>query len=75
MRTGDGYYETRAVCPFWSKSSARENKIFCEGPCSDARLQLWFKGSEAKRCAHMDKYCCSEYADCSIYKITAEKYE
>lgn len=75
MRGADGYYDSRAKCPFWSKGSTRENKIFCEGPCGDARLQLWFKGDEQKRRVYVSKYCCTQYAQCPVYKITlAEKY-
>ena len=69
------YYDSKVLCPFWSKGSARENKIFCEGPCADARLQLWFKGNEQKRRAFMARYCCRRYAECTVFKMTEAKYE
>ena len=68
------YYDSRVECPFWVKGSSRENKIFCEGPCSDARLQLWFKGNEQKRRVYISKYCCINYSMCPIYKVTEAKY-
>jgi hypothetical protein len=68
------YYSTKAQCPFWVKGSVRENKIFCEGPCEEARLQLWFRGNEKARRVFMSKYCCMRYATCPFYKITEGKY-
>lgn len=68
------YSEKNVKCPFWSKSSARENKIFCEGPVADARLQLWFKGSERKRKLFVSAHCCARYEKCPIYKMTEAKY-
>ena len=68
------YYSTKAQCPFWVKGSARENKVFCEGPCPEARLQLWFKGNEKARRVFMSKYCCMHYAMCPVYKMTEGKY-
>ena len=67
------YYSTKAQCPFWVKGSARENKIFCEGPCEEARLQLWFRGNEKARRVFMSKYCCMHYAMCPVYKIAEGK--
>lgn len=69
------YYDSKVQCPFWSKGSARENKIFCEGPVQDARLQLWFKGSEKARRVYMSRYCCMYYAMCPVYKATEAKYK
>ena len=68
------YGDYKVLCPFWSKGSARENKIFCEGFCPDARLQLWFKGNEKKRKAFIEKYCSNSYAMCPAYRITEAKY-
>lgn len=69
------YADKNVRCPFWSKGSARENKIFCEGPVSEARLQLWFKGSEKKRKLFVAGYCCTDYEKCPVYKITEAKYK
>lgn len=68
------YGDYKVLCPFWLKGSARENKIFCEGFCPDARLQLWFKGNEKKRKAFIEKYCSNSYAMCPAYRITEVKY-
>ncbi len=69
------YYDADVQCPFWIRGSAAENKIFCEGPAAEARLQLWFKGSEKKRRAFIGKYCCRKYTECAVYKITEAKYD
>lgn len=69
------YYSTKIKCPFWSKTQARENKIFCEGPVEAARLQLWFCGSEKNRRIHLARYCCAKFERCPVYQATLKKYE
>lgn len=69
------YYSKKALCPFWCKTSAEQNKIFCrEGVNDSTRLQLWFKGDEGKRKAYLAKHCCMHYAMCPVYKIIAQQY-
>lgn len=73
------YADADIKCPFYKKGTS--GYIQCEGYANASAIKLLFSSAKdghplkEEKDNYSDRYCCSNYGECPLYKIILTKYE
>lgn len=65
---GRDYHDAKIKCPYYIKQS--QNRIVCEGVCSNNRINIWFENEQVKS-DYIKGHCYNINTQCHISRMLA----